>query len=191
VTELFLVFIAACLANNLVLDYLLGLSPVFSVSRKLETAIGMSLAMFIMLPVTSLFTYLLDLVFLTPYKLEVLQLVSFVLIVTLLTLTIDRILQKFRPELHERTSVFIPLLLVNTSLIGVALINIQQNHGIIASVFFAMGSDTGFGIVIVIFSALRERIVAADVPIAFQGISILLITLGILSMAFMGFTGIG
>jgi electron transport complex protein RnfA len=191
VTELFLVFIAACLANNLVLDYLLGLSPVFSVSRKLETAIGMSLAMFIMLPVTSLFTYLLDLVFLTPYKLEVLQLVSFVLIVTLLTLTIDRILQKFRPELHERTSVFIPLLLVNTSLIGVALINIQQNHGIIASVFFAMGSATGFGIVIVIFSALRERIVAADVPIAFQGISILLITLGILSMAFMGFTGIG
>jgi H+/Na+-translocating ferredoxin:NAD+ oxidoreductase subunit A len=191
VTELSLVFIAACLANNLVLDYLLGVSPVFAVSRKIETALGMSVAMLVVLPITSLFSYALDVYILRPLDLQFLQLLAFVLIISLLTLIIEKALEKFRPALHERTAVFFPLLLVNTALLGVALLNIQQSHGLIFSIFFGIGSAAGFGIVVVIFSALRQRIAVADVPLAFQGVSILLITLGILSMAFLGFTGIG
>jgi electron transport complex protein RnfA len=190
VTELFLVFIAACLANNLILDHLLGISPVFAVSRSIETAIGMSMTMFLVLPVTTVFCYALNVFLLAPMELEFLQLLGFVIIVSLLSLFIEKLLQKCRPALHEKVTVFLPLLLVNVALVGVALLDVQEKHGFVASLFFGMGSALGFGIIVVIFTALRQRIVAADVPTPFQGVSILLITLGIISMAFMGFTGI-
>lgn len=190
-TELFLIFIAACLANNLVLDHLLGIDPVIAVSRKIETATGMSVAMLIILPIPTLISYALAEYILIPLHLENLQLLGFVIIITLVALIMEKSLEKFRPDLHGKIAVFIPLLLVNTALLGVALLNVQQNHGLIASLFFGTGSALGFAIVVLIFSALRERIEVADVPVAFQGASILLITLGILSMAFMGFTGIG
>ncbi|MFT5351515.1 MAG: electron transport complex protein RnfA [Gammaproteobacteria bacterium] len=189
-TELFLVFIAACLANNLILDHLLGISPVFAVSRSIETAIGMSMTMFLVLPVTTVFCYALNVFLLAPMELEFLQLLGFVIIVSLLSLFIEKLLQKCRPALHEKITVFLPLLLVNVALVGVALLDVQEKHGFVASLFFGMGSALGFGIIVVIFTALRQRIVAADVPTPFQGVSILLITLGIISMAFMGFTGI-
>ncbi|MFT7458177.1 MAG: electron transport complex protein RnfA [Planctomycetota bacterium] len=189
-TELFLVFIAACLANNLILDHLLGISPVFAVSRSIETAIGMSMTMFLVLPVTTVFCYALNVFLLAPMELEFLQLLGFVIIVSLLSLFIEKLLQKCRPALHEKVTVFLPLLLVNVALVGVALLDVQEKHGFVASLFFGMGSALGFGIIVVIFTALRQRIVAADVPTPFQGVSILLITLGIISMAFMGFTGI-
>ena len=189
-TELFLVFIAACLANNLVLDYLLGTSAVFAVSRKIETAIGLSIAMLVILPVTSMFTYAINLCILTPFDLEFLRLLFFVILDSLIVLLIEKILKKYWPILHEKTAVFIPILLVNTSLVGAVLINIQQNQGLITSLFFGIGSASGFGLVVVIFTALRDRIIVSDIPVAFQGASIMLITLGILSMAFMGFTGL-
>ncbi|MFT5133886.1 MAG: electron transport complex protein RnfA, partial [Gammaproteobacteria bacterium] len=179
-----------CLANNLILDHLLGISPVFAVSRSIETAIGMSMTMFLVLPVTTVFCYALNVFLLAPMELEFLQLLGFVIIVSLLSLFIEKLLQKCRPALHEKITVFLPLLLVNVALVGVALLDVQEKHGFVASLFFGMGSALGFGIIVVIFTALRQRIVAADVPTPFQGVSILLITLGIISMAFMGFTGI-
>jgi electron transport complex protein RnfA len=190
VTELFLVFIAACLANNLILDHLLGVSPVFAVSRTIETAIGMSMAMLIVLPLTTLSCYALELLILSPLNLEFLRLIAFVITVTLVTLSVEKILKRIRPALHDKISVFIPLLLMNTSLVGVALLDIQQQNGVIVSLLFGMGTALGFGIIVLIFTALRQRIVVADVPIPFQGVSILLMTLGIISMAFMGFIGI-
>jgi len=190
VTELFLVFIAACLANNLILDHLLGVSPVFAVSRTIETAIGMSMAMLIVLPLTTLSCYALELLILSPLNLEFLRLIAFVITVTLVTFSVEKILKRIRPALHDKISVFIPLLLMNTSLVGVALLDIQQQNGVIVSLLFGMGTALGFGIIVLIFTALRQRIVVADVPIPFQGVSILLMTLGIISMAFMGFIGI-
>ena len=189
-TELFLVFIAACLANNLILDHLLGVSPVFAVSRTIETAIGMSMAMLIVLPLTTLSCYALELLILSPLNLEFLRLIAFVITVTLVTFSVEKILKRIRPALHDKISVFIPLLLMNTSLVGVALLDIQQQNGVIVSLLFGMGTALGFGIIVLIFTALRQRIVVADVPIPFQGVSILLMTLGIISMAFMGFIGI-
>lgn len=190
-TELLLVFVAACLANNLVLDHLLGVDPVFAVSRKIETAAGMAVAMLLILPIPTLLAYALADYILLPLHLEYLQLLGFVIIITLVSLIMEKILKEFRPELHEKIAVFLPLLLVNTALVGVALLNVQQNYGLIASLFFGAGSALGFAVIVLVFSALRERIDVADVPVAFRGASILLITLGILSMAFMGFTGIG
>lgn len=190
-TELLLVFIAACLANNLLLGHLLGVDPVIAVSRKIETATGMSVAMLLILPIPTLFSYALAEYILIPLHLEYLQLLGFVIIITLVTLIMEKVLGKFRAELHAKIAVFIPLLLVNSALVGVAMLNVQLNYGLIASLFFGAGSALGFAIVVIIFSALRERIEVADVPVVFQGASILLITLGILSMAFMGFTGIG
>ena len=189
-TELFFVFIAACLANNLVLDYLIGLSPVFAVSRKIETAFGLSLAMLLITPLTSLLTFAVNLYILSPLNMQYLQLLVFVIIVSLTLLSVERLLKLIRPALHDQISVFIPLLMVNTALIGAALLNIQGNHGLLESLFFGIGSAIGFGIVLIILTSLRERIVVSDVPVSFQGASILLITLGIISMAFMGFTGI-
>lgn len=189
-TELFFVFIAACLANNLVLDYLIGLSPVFAVSRKIETAFGLSLAMLLITPLTSLLTFAVNFYILSPLNLQYLQLLMFVIIVSLTLFSVERLLKLSRPALHEQVSVFIPLLMVNTALIGAALLNIQANQGLPESLLFGIGSAIGFGIVLVILTSLRERIMVSDVPASFQGASILLITLGIISMAFMGFTGI-
>jgi Na+-translocating ferredoxin:NAD+ oxidoreductase subunit A len=189
-TELFFVFIAACLANNLVLDYLIGLSPIFAVSRKIETAFGLSLAMLLITPLTSLLTFAVNFYILSPLNLQYLQLLVFVIIVSLTLFSVERLLKLSRPALHEQVSVFIPLLMVNTALIGAALLNIQANQGLPESLFFGIGSAIGFGIVLIILTSLRERIMVSDVPASFQGASILLITLGIISMAFMGFTGI-
>ena len=189
-TELFFVFIAACLANNLVLDYLIGLSPIFAVSRKIETAFGLSLAMLLITPLTSLLTFAVNFYILSPLNLQYLQLLMFVIIVSLTLFSVERLLKLSRPALHEQVSVFIPLLMVNTALIGAALLNIQANQGLPESLLFGIGSAIGFGIVLIILTSLRERIMVSDVPASFQGASILLITLGIISMAFMGFTGI-
>ena len=155
-TELFLVFIAACLANNLILDHLLGVSPVFAVSRTIETAIGMSMAMLIVLPLTTLSCYALELLILSPLNLEFLRLIAFVITVTLVTLSVEKILKRIRPALHDKISVFIPLLLMNTSLVGVALLDIQQQNGVIVSLLFGMGTALGFGIIVLIFTALRQ-----------------------------------
>jgi electron transport complex protein RnfA len=148
------------------------------------------MAMLIVLPLTTLSCYALELLILSPLNLEFLRLIAFVITVTLVTFSVEKILKRIRPALHDKISVFIPLLLMNTSLVGVALLDIQQQNGVIVSLLFGMGTALGFGIIVLIFTALRQRIVVADVPIPFQGVSILLMTLGIISMAFMGFIGI-
>ena len=189
-TELFLVFIAACLANNLLLDYLIGVGAVFAVSRTIETAAGMSAAMLMILPITCLCCHFLKFYILSPLHLEFLLLPGFVIVVSLITVTIEFLIKKYKPSLHEKISVFVPLLLVTSVLLGAALLEVQTQQGLLTSIFFGIGTALGFGLVLVIFATLRKRIDAADVPIAFQGASILLITLAIVAMAFMGFTGI-
>ena len=122
--------------------------------------------------------------------LEFLLLPGFVIVVSLITVTIEFLIKKYKPSLHEKISVFVPLLLVTSVLLGAALLEVQTQQGLLTSIFFGIGTALGFGLVLVIFATLRKRIDAADVPIAFQGASILLITLAIVAMSFMGFTGI-
>ncbi len=183
------IFISACLVNNLILDYLLGVSPAVAVSRKIETAAGMGAAIIFTLTIAALVSYPVKLFLLVPFDIEHLETISLVLIVTLSILLGERCLQKFKPAIHARIAVFIPLTLVNCSALGVALLNVQHQHGLPGSLFFGLGSGIGFSVVIMMLAAMQERIEVSDIPGPFQGVSILLITLGIISMAFMGFIG--
>ena len=188
--EIFLVFFAACLANNLILEYLLGLGPAFAVSRSIEAASGLSLSLMILVPLTSLSTHLLNEFVLIPFDLEYIQALAFVVCITLEILVLEKLLRKFFPALFQRVAVFFPLLLVNTSLLGIALLGILNNEGPLISIVYALGAALGFAILVIPLSALRERIDSADVPFPFRGPSILLMTLGIISMAFTGFSGL-
>ncbi len=187
--EFFLVFIGACLVNNLVLDYLVGVSPALASSRRFEVALGLSLSMLLLVPITTLSTHLLYRFLLVPYELEFLQVLAFVICIIFVARLLELSLRKFKPSLHQGVKVFIPLLLVNSALLGVALLNSLNHHGLLNALALAAGSALGFSIMVITFSALREKLEVTDVPEVFRGPSITVLTLGILSMAFMGFSG--
>ena len=187
--EIFLVFIGACLVNNLVLDYLVGVSPALASSRRFETALGLSLAMLLLVPLTTLSTHLLYHFILVPYELEFLQVLAFVICIVFICYLFELCLRRFRPSLHQRVTVFIPLLMVNSALLGVALLNTLSDRGMLIAGALSVGSALGFGLLVLSLSALRERLEVADIPEMFRGPSITVLTLGILSMAFSGFAG--
>lgn len=189
-TEIFPVIIAACLVSNFVLEHLLGVDQVFAVSRTIETALGMALAILVVMPATTLSCFLVFQYLLSPLGLGYLQLPVFTMLILLTCILLRKVLQKFKPALHEKIAIFFPILLVNSALLGAALLAMKQDGGVLEILVFSLASAFGFGAILVIFSALRNNISAADVPTAFEGPAVLLITLGILSMSFMGFIGL-
>ncbi len=154
----------------------------------METAWGMAAAMTFALTIAALAGYPVKYYLLIPLGLERLELISFVFVITLAVLLGELFLKKIRPALHEKIARLTPLTLANSAGLGVALLNVQQAHGLAGSLFFGLGSGTGFGLVMVTAAAMQQRLEGADVPQPFRGVSILLITFGIVSMAFMGFT---
>lgn len=184
------IFLGACLVNNLILDTMLGLPPAIAVSKKIATAMAMTLTMLLALSIATVITYPLYYYVLVPFKLNNLQTFSFILCITLGIKCGESGIKRFKPELYEKIAVFIPLTLINSAALGIALVNVQVRHGVISSLFFGLGSAVGFGLVIIAMSAMQERIMEAEIPAPFRGIAIILITLGIMSMAFMGFNGI-
>lgn len=190
VTEIFPVIIAACLVNNLVLENLLGVNPLFAVSRAVETAMGMALAVLVVMPPATFACHLLHRFVLEPARLEYLALPLLVSLILICTRSIEGLLQKFRPSFHEAVSSYIPMLLVNAALLGAGLLATEQRDGLLSVLFFSFSTALGYAVILVVFSAARKRISFADVPDAFEGPAVLLVTLAIMSMAFMGFTGI-
>ena len=184
------IFLGACLVNNLILDTMVGLPPAIATSKKIEAAINMALAMMLALTIAAVLTYPLYYYVLLPMDLVYLQTISFLLLITLGIKAAQAGIKRFKPGLHERIAVFIPLTLINSAGLGVALINIQSRHGVTGSLFFGLGAAAGFGLVTIAMAAMQERMMPAEIPAPFRGIAILLITLGIMSMAFMGFNGI-
>lgn len=189
--EQILILISAGLASNLVLDHMLGVDPVLAVSRRIKPSLNLSLLMLLVLPVTTTGTSLIYSHVLVPLDMVFLQVGATVFCTTLLILSTASLMAKLKPHLYSRLELYIPILLVNCSVLGVALLDSVHPYGPVESTFFGLGSAIGFGIVIVLISAIRERIAVADVPARFRGTSILLITLGLMSMAFMGFNGFG
>ena len=189
--EQILILISAGLASNLVLDHMLGVDPVLAVSRRIKPSLNLSLLMLLVLPVTTTGTSLIYSRVLLPLDMVFLQVGATVLCTTLLILSTASLMARLKPHLYSRLELYIPILLVNCSVLGVALLDSVHPYGPVESAFFGLGSALGFGIVIVLISAIRERIAVADVPARFRGTSILLITLGLMSMAFMGFNGFG
>lgn len=189
-TEYALILVSTVLVNNFVLVKFLGLCPFMGVSRSLETATGMALATTFVLTLSSVTSYLVNAYLLAPLGLEYLRTIAFILVIAAVVQFTEMVVHKTSPLLYQVLGIFLPLITTNCAVLGVALLNVQQAHGFIHSAIYGFGAALGFSLVLTLFAALRERIVASDVPMPFRGASISLITAGLMSLAFMGFSGL-
>jgi electron transport complex protein RnfA len=188
-SELFVILVGTALVNNFVLVRFLGLCPFLGVSRNLEAAAGMSLATAFVLTLSSAAAYLLQRYLLAPLDLEYLRTIAFILVIAASVQLTEIMVRRTSPVLHQVLGIYIPLIATNCAVLGVALLNVQQSKGFVQSVFYGFGAAAGFALVLVTFAAIRERLEAADVPAPFRGAAIALMTAGIMSLAFMGFSG--
>jgi electron transport complex protein RnfA len=189
-TEYLLVLVSTVLANNFVLVRFLGLCPFMGVSGKLEGAIGMSVATMFVLTVSSVSSYLLSTYLLRPLGLEYLSTLGFILVIATVVQLTEMVMRKTSPLLYRILGIFLPLITTNCAVLGVALLNARQQHDLLQSALYGFGAAAGFGLVLVSFAAMRERLAFADVPLHFRGAPIALITAGLMALAFMGFTGL-
>ncbi|MEE8428270.1 MAG: electron transport complex subunit RsxA [Gammaproteobacteria bacterium] len=189
-TEFALILVSTVLVNNFVLVRFLGLCPFMGVSRSLETATGMALATTFVLTLSSVASYLANHFLLEPLGLEYLRTITFILVIAVVVQFTELVVHKTSPMLYQVLGIFLPLITTNCAVLGVALLNVQQDHGFVQSAVFGFGAAAGFSLVLVLFAAMRERIVHADVPTAFRGPAITLVTAGLMSLAFMGFSGL-
>ncbi len=189
-TEYALILVSTVLVNNFVLVKFLGLCPFMGVSRKYETAVGMSLATTFVLTLSSVLSYLANEYLLSPLGLEYLRTITFILVIAVVVNFTEMLVQKTSPLLHNVLGIFLPLITTNCAVLGVALLNTQESHGFIESAVYGFGAAVGFSLVLILFSGIRERIATADVPVPFQGAAIGLVTAGLMSLAFMGFAGL-
>ncbi|QKQ24737.1 electron transport complex subunit RsxA [Candidatus Ruthia endofausta] len=188
--EYVLILVSTILVNNFVLVKFLGLCPFMGVSKKIDTAIGMGFATTFVLTLASISSYLINTYILVPFEMEYLRTIAFIVTIASVVSFTELVVNKTSPVLHQSLGVFLPLITTNCAMLGVALLNVNQDHGFLASGVYGFGAAIGFSFVLVLFSAMRERIDTADVPIAFKGAPVALITAGLMSMAFMGFTGL-
>ena len=189
-TEFALILISTVLVNNFVLVKFLGLCPFLGVSRKLETATGMSLATTFVLTLSSVCSYLANEYLLAPLGLEYLRTITFILVIAVVVQFTEMVVHKTSPLLYQVLGIFLPLITTNCAVLGVALLNVQQKHGFFESAVYGFGAAAGFSMVMILFAAIRERVAVADVPEAFKGSAIALVTAGLMSLAFMGFAGL-
>lgn len=188
-SELFVILVGTALVNNFVLVRFLGLCPFLGVSRNLESAAGMSLATAFVLTLSSAAAYLLQQYVLAPLGLDYLRTIAFILVIAASVQLTEIMVRRTSPVLHQVLGIYIPLIATNCAVLGVALLNVQQSKGFVQSVFYGFGASAGFALVLVLFAAIRERLEAADVPAPFRGAAIALMTAGIMSLAFIGFSG--
>lgn len=189
-TDYLLLLASTVLVNNFVLVKFLGLCPVMGVSNKVESAIGMSFATTFVLTLASICSFLVEHAILVPLELQYLRTLSFILIIAVVVQFTEMVVHKTSPALYRVLGIFLPLITTNCAVLGVALLNINADHSFIESAIYGFGAAVGFSLVLILFSAIRERLAAADVPVSFQGASIAMITAGLMSLAFMGFTGL-
>jgi len=191
ISHLMLILVSTVLVNNYVLVQFLGLCPFMGVSNKLETAVGMSLATTFVLTLSSILSYLVFQYVLLPLSVPYLKTLCFILVIAVTVQLTEMFVRKTSPLLHRILGVFLPLITSNCAVLGVALLNVKKGvDSLITAAFYGFGAAVGFSIVLILFAALRERIKMADVPESFQGPAIGLITAGLMSLAFMGFSGL-
>lgn len=188
--KLVLIIISAVLVNNYVLLRFLGLCPFLGVSRRFKTAAGMSGAVVFVMTMASVATWLIYRFVLVPFNLVYLQTVTFILVIASLVQLVELALQKLSPALYKALGIYLPLITTNCAVLGVAVLNIQKEYSLLETTVFGFGAALGFGLAMILFSGLRERIDLCDTPLPFRGTAIALITAGLLSLAFMGFTGL-
>jgi len=189
-TEYIFILLSTILVNNFVLVQFLGLCPFMGVSGKLETAMGMSMATTFVLTLSSVCSYLVYTYLLEPFELAYLKTITFILVIAVMVQFTEMVVRKVSPVLYRVLGIFLPLITTNCAVLGVALLNLKKDNGFIESLFYGFGAALGFSLVLILFAASRERINAADVPKPFKGPAIGMITAGLMSLAFMGFTGL-
>ena len=189
-TEYLLILVSTILVNNFVLVQFLGLCPFMGVSNKLETAMGMSFATTFVLTLSSVCAYLVYTYLLLPFDLAYLQTISFILVIAVVVQFTELVVRKTSPLLYRVLGIFLPLITTNFAVLGVALLNIKKQNDFFESILYGFGAAVGFSLVLILFSAMRERLAFADVPTPFKGSAIGMITAGLMSLAFMGFTGL-
>ncbi|WP_058909936.1 electron transport complex subunit RsxA [Entomohabitans teleogrylli] len=185
-----LLFVGTVLVNNFVLVKFLGLCPFMGVSKKLETAIGMGLATTFVMTLASACSWIIDHLILVPLSLTYLRTMAFILVIAVVVQFTEMVVRKTSPALYRLLGIFLPLITTNCAVLGVALLSINLNHTFLQSALYGFSAAVGFSLVMVLFASIRERLAAANVPAPFRGNSIALITAGLMSLAFMGFSGL-
>jgi electron transport complex protein RnfA len=188
--EFFVILISTILVNNFVLVQFLGLCPFMGVSSKLETAIGMAGATTFVLTLAAMSSYLVNTWVLIPLNLEYLKTISFILVIAVVVQFTKMFIEKSSPLLYRVLGVFLPLITTNCAVLGVALQNTAKAHTFVESTLYGFGAALGFSLVLTLFAAMRERLAVADIPAPFKGAAIGMITAGLMSLAFMGFSGL-
>ncbi len=185
-----LILVSAVLVNNFVLSRFLGCCPFLGVSKRTDTALGMSGAVVFVMTVASAVTWCLDNWVLRPNNLGYIHTLAFILVIAALVQFIDIAMKRFLPPLHAALGIFLPLITTNCAVLGAAELNSKQGTGFLESVFFSFAAAIGFGLALVIFSGIREKLAHADPPRCFRGVAVALVTAGLLALSFMGFSGL-
>lgn len=185
------IFITAIFVNNIILSQFLGICPFLGVSKKKETAIGMGIAVMFVMTIASAVTYLIYHNLIVPYHLEFMTTVVFILVIASLVQMVEIVIKKTSPVLYQALGIFLPLITTNCAVLGIALLTVQKNMNFTETVVYSLANAMGFTLAIVLFSGMRERLSKVKLPKAMEGAPIALITAGLLSMAFMGFSGVG
>jgi electron transport complex protein RnfA len=189
-SDYLLVLLGTALVNNVVLVKFLGLCPFMGVSNKLDTAVGMGLATTFVLTLASAASWILEHLVLAPLGLGFLRILSFILVIAAVVQFTELVVHKTSPVLYSLLGIYLPLITTNCAVLGIALLNVQEDNGFLQSLVYGLGSALGFTLVMVVFAGMRERLALAQVPASFAGAPIAFIAAGLLSLAFMGFAGL-
>ena len=188
--EYLLIFISAIFVNNIVLSQFLGICPFLGVSKKIDTAIGMGGAIAFVLTLATIITWLVQKYVLDPFGLQYLQTLSFILVIAALVQMVEIILKKVSPALYQALGIFLPLITTNCAVLGVAILVIQKDYNLLESVVYAFSTALGFALALIVFAGIREQQALVRIPKGMQGMAIVLVTASLLSLAFMGFSGV-
>jgi electron transport complex protein RnfA len=188
--ELLILAINAILVGNVVLAQFLGICPFLGVSKKISTALGMSMAVAFVMVLASTVTWTLQVAVLKPFGIGYLQTIVFILVIASLVQLTEMAIQKFSPTLYEGLGIFLPLITTNCAILGVAVLNVREGRGFLPMLVYSFAAAIGFGLALLLFAGIRERLETSDIPEAFRGAASALVVAGILSLSFMGFTGL-
>ncbi|WP_107572352.1 electron transport complex subunit RsxA [Clostridioides difficile] len=187
--NLMLLFLSIVLVNNVITSQFLGICPFLGVSKKVDTAVGMGVAVTFVLTLASIITYFIQ-ILLVKTGTGFLQTIAFILVIASIVQFVEMVIQKMSPSLYQALGVYLPLITTNCAVLGIALVNVQKSYNLVETIINGFGAGAGFTLAIVIFAGIRERLELADIPEAFKGFPITLISAGLMSIAFLGFTGL-
>ena len=188
--EYILIFISAIFVNNIVLSQFLGICPFLGVSKKVDTALGMSAAVAFVLTLATVVTWLVQKLVLDAFGLQYLQTIAFILVIASLVQMVQIVMKKVSPALYQALGIFLPLITTNCAVLGVAILVIQKDYSLVESIIYAFSTAIGFGLALTVFAGIREQLELVNVPKGMRGVAITMVTAGLLSLAFMGFSGV-